>query len=163
VFSRGVTPILSLIVLLAWPFLGWGGRAEAGFALRRVATHSGRLPGSTGAEFVLFVDEQDACGVGLAGSTSSPGENAPLAPSDPSRPTGLLRSPFLLASGSETGGTSSTRSPSSGPQAGTGQGFILPVASRLSGTEQSGLLFLADERLDCPLIASRLFRPPRVV
>jgi len=27
----------------------------------------------------------------------------------------------------------------------------------------SGLLFLADEQIDWPLFASRLFRPPRVV
>jgi hypothetical protein len=161
VICRGMVLILSLSVLLACPLLGWGGRAEAGFALRRV-TPSVRLSGASGAEFVLRVYDQDICDAGSVCSSSSPAGNAPVPPNDPHCPMRLPQPLFLLA-GSSPAGASSTRAPSSKSPSGAGLCFILPSASRTSGDEQSGPLFLADVRIDWPLFASRLFRPPRVV
>jgi hypothetical protein len=162
VSSRGLKPILGLIVLVAGPFLGLSGRAEAGFALGKSALAPERSPGSMGFEFQLVLNgDEPAEPEGTSRMTGTADETSPLVPCDPPRQPAPHRD--LLIPGGLSHGASSAGSPSPGPSSGTGLSFILPVDSGVSGGDLSGRLFLADERFNPPPFASRFFRPPRVV
>ena len=160
--TRGVKPILGLIVLLAWPCQGVGSRAEAGFALANSPPTAECSPGSLGFEFHLILNgDEPAKPQETCSSTGTATEPAPFAPGE------SPRSPYrdlLLAPGGVSNGTSSAGSPSSsGPGSGMGLSFIPPSDLGMSEADSSGRLYLADERLEPPPFATRHFRPPRVV
>jgi hypothetical protein len=159
--TRGVKPILGLIVLLTWPCLGLGSRAEASFALGRSHLTSGRSAGASGFELQLVLNGEETESKASPSSLGMGKESTPFAPSEPSRapfpPRNLLpRFIDLLTAGESSTGTSST-----GPSSGPGLPFILPSGLLGPGVDQSGILLLADERVSPPSSASRLFRPPR--
>ena len=161
--SRGVKPILGLIVLLAGPCLGLGGRVEASFALGKSALAPERSPGSLGFEFQLVLNGDEPAEPEVpCPTTGTAKEPAPFMPGDSPRAPVPHRD-LLLVPGGLTNGASSTGSPSSGPGSGTGLTFILPVDFGVFGDSQSVRLVLADERFNPPPFASRLFRPPRAV
>jgi len=162
VLSRGVKPILGLIVLLAWPCLGWGGRAEASFALGRSALTPERAPGSPGFELRLVLNGDADESPVTHSSAGMAKETVPLAPGDSPRAPSPPRDLLPVPGGSPANGAS-TGTPSAGPGSGTGLSFIMPLACLVPGTGPSGFLFLGDDRLDPPPSASRLFRPPRAV
>jgi hypothetical protein len=152
-----VKPILGLLVLLACPCLGLGGRAQAGFALGGSALAPERAPGSLGLEFQLVLNGGEPAEPEGPPTSAPAEEDAPLPPGDspraPAAPVHLLPVP---------GGTSSG-APSSGAGSGGGLSVILPSNPEALGGDPTGRLFLADERLHPPPFASRLFRPPRLV
>jgi len=161
VSSRGLKPILGLIVLLAGPCLGLGGRAEASFALARSALAPERPPVSLGLEFQLVLNgEEPVEPEAPCSSTSATSEPAPVAPGESPRPPARYHHILPVPTGLSNG-TSSAGSPPSGPGSGTGLIFILPSDCAMPGGGESGRLFLADERLNPPPFPSRLFRPPR--
>jgi len=163
VLSRGVKPILGLIVLLAWPCLGLGGRAEASFALGGSALTPERSPGSPGFELQLVLNGDVADEPPLTHSAAGMAkETLPLAPGDSPRAPSAPRDLLPVPGGPSTNGAS-TGTPSAGPGSGATLSFILPLGSLVPGADPSGLLRLADERLKPPPFASRLFRPPRSV
>src|SRR5213079_3159863 len=86
VLSRGVKPMLGLLVLLAWPCLGWGSRAEAGFALGKLALPSQRAAGSSGPELRLVLKGEEAADPDAAHASPGMGkETPPFSPGDPPR------------------------------------------------------------------------------
>jgi hypothetical protein len=164
VSSRGLKPILGLIVLLAGPCWGLGGRAEASFALGKSALAPERSPGSLGFEFQLVLngDQPAEPEVPSSTSTNTARQPTPGMPGD-SPHTPVPQRDLLLVPVDLSHGSSSTGSPSPGSGSGTGLTFILPVDFWILGNDPAGRLFLADERFHPPPFASRLFRPPRVV
>jgi len=149
-------------VLLAWPLLGPGSRAEAGFALERSALTAGQTTGSLGVEFQMVLnggapaepERNDFAGDEAQESIRSLPAEAPFGPTQPLD--------LLAAFASPTGGApAGPSSAGSGPVAGLT--FVLPLGVELVSVLRSGRLFLADERLNPPPFASRLFRPPRMV
>jgi hypothetical protein len=161
VLSREAKPILGLIVLLAWPCLGLGGRVEGSFALGNSALAPERPPNSLGYEFELvFNGDQPAEAERPCSKPCTAKETAPLIPGDSPR-TPVPHSDLLLVPGGLSHGGTSASSPSSGPSSGTGLTFILPVDFGVLGDQQSVRLFLADERFNPPPFAFRFFRPPR--
>ena len=162
--SRGVKPILGLILLLAWPCLGLGSRVEASFALGRSALAPERSPGSLGFEFQLVLNgDEPAEPEGNCSSTGMAKEPTPFAPGDSPRESGQPLD-ILLIPGSLANGASSASSPSSsGSGSGANLSFILPSGVGMPEADPSGRLYLADDRLSPPPFATRFFRPPRVV
>jgi len=159
-----VKPILGLFVLLAWPCLGWGSRAEASFALGKSALAPEGSPGEPGFELRLVLNGMEAGEPERTSSSSSLGkETTPFGPGDPPRTPETPRDFLPVPGGSLTHGATSTGAPSAGASAATGLPFILPLGSLLLGGGPPRRLFLADERLNPQPIASRLFRPPRAV
>jgi hypothetical protein len=157
-------PILGLLVLLAGPCWGVGGRAEASFALGKSALAPERPPASLGFEFQLVLNGDKP--VELEAPCSSTGtiqESIPFAPADPPCRAPIRHHDMLLLPGGLSNGASSAGSPSSSSSSATGLTFILPVGFGVLGGDQSVRLFLADERFNPPPFASRLFRPPRAV
>jgi len=162
VLSRGAKLILGLIVLLAWPCLGWGSRVEASFALGRSVLPSERSASSPGFELQLVLNGGETSEPEVSYSSWGTGkETTPLEPHDSPRAPLPPRDILSVLAGSFNTGASSTSAPPVGPGSGAGLSFILPLGSLVSRASQSGLLFLADERLDSLPFASRLFRPPR--
>jgi hypothetical protein len=142
VSMRRIRRILPLVVLLAWPCLGLGGSARAGFAL------------------VLAVDGAEL--EKSSESSSSGGADPSKNGRDPAFAELFRRlTPAWqgLQSSSSSSGTSSP-SPTSG-SGGSGLVGTLTQDCPLTGFEESERLFLADERFKPPPFASRLFRPPR--
>jgi hypothetical protein len=160
--SRGVKPIVGLLVLLAWPCLGWGGRAEAGF-LRGVALAPRQSSDPLGGEFQTFASGENEDRSDMAPPLVG-GQDAPApAPDGPNRTPASPRD-LLLVFGGSPGGMSSRGGPTEQTGGGaTGQPLVLPYVSPVPEDDASGLLPLRDERLAPPLAKSRHFRPPRVV
>jgi hypothetical protein len=157
-----VKPILGLLVLLAWPCLGLGGRAQASFALGGSALAPERAPGSLGLEFQLVLNGGEPAEPEGTPSSSVPAEEAtPFAPGDspraPAAPVHLLPIPGGLSTGTTASGPPSSSAGSAG-----GLSIILPSNPAALGDDPSGRLFLADERFNPPPFPSRLFRPPRL-
>jgi hypothetical protein len=159
--SRGVKPILCLIVLLAWPCLGWGGRAEAGFA-RGVALASGQTLDPLGGELQPFACGENETRADMAPPKSGKDIPAP-APDGPGHTPTSPRDLLLVLGGSLGGGMSSRGGSSAPPGGGAGLLCLLPFVSHVPGADPSGLMLPEDERLPLPSSASRLFRPPRAV
>jgi len=160
VMSRGVKPILGLIVLLAWPLLGLGGRAEASFALGRLSRQPERSGCSVGFELALVLNGQEQTEASEARPRRGMRTETPSAP-DGNVPNRVFPRGPLPADGDLQTGTSSGPVPPTG--AGVGAGLsLLPPHVPLLADDASGLLFLAFGRLRPPLFPSRLFRPPRM-
>jgi hypothetical protein len=158
--SRGVKPILGLIVLLAWPCLGLGSRAEAGFALEAATPTAERTPGSLGFEFHLILNgEEPAKPEETCSSTGSEKAPAPFTPGD--APRSPYRDLLLVPGGLSNGASSAGSPPSTGPGSGPALSFVVPSGIGTTEADSSGRLFLADERIKPPPFDSRLFRPPR--
>ena len=158
--SRGVKPILGLIVLLAWPCLGWGGRAEANFALGQFSHQPDRPGCAFGFEFALVLNGGDQAEASAAGSPGGTSADTPSVPeADP--PLRVFPRAPIPAHGDLQTGASSGPAPPTGPGGGAGLSPLLPPHAPVLGREVSGLLFLANDRLRPPPFPSRLFRPPR--
>jgi hypothetical protein len=159
--SRVAEPLFGLIVLLAWPWLGLGDSARAGFVLRQRAS-SPELANPS-AEFALIVtldgEEAGASGAPSGGTGGEDGSGDEGSPWSASLPRQLLLSWPGVQTGPGAGGTSPSR-PASGP-GGSGLVGILAPNAPPPGAEGPNLLFLGDERFKPPPFASRLFRPPR--
>jgi hypothetical protein len=163
VSSREMKLILALLVLLTWPCLGAGSRAQASFAFGRSALAPERIPGSPGFEFRLILSGDEPVEPDGAPPSSGLGEEiTPVTPRDASRGPAMPAHLFPIPGGFSTG-TTSTGIPSSGPGPGPGLPFVLPLGAETPRAGLTGLLFLANERFNPPPFASRLFRPPRLV
>jgi hypothetical protein len=160
--SRGVKPIVGLLVLLAWPCLGWGGRAEAGF-LRGVALAPRQSVDPLAGESQTFAGGENEGQSDMAPPLVG-GEDAPApAPGGPNRTPASPRD-LLLVFGGSPGGMSSRGGPTEQTGWGaTGQPFVQPYVSPVPDADASVLLPPGDECLAPPLAKSRHFRPPRVV
>ncbi len=158
---RGAKLILGLLVLLAGPAVGLGGRVQASFALGQPAPE--RPKGSFGLEFELVLNGEQgepASSSGAAVREEVPSVPEPEAPSWPHRPG----KPRPVPGDLQPSGTSSgAGSPSSGAGVAAGSSFLPPLSAQVFGAAVSGRLFLANERLKPPPFPSRLFRPPRAV
>lgn len=153
VLSRPAKPLLGLVVLLAFPWLGLGSSARASFVVGQFG--SDRAKSSA----VPLDNEGTGCGTSSArtGHEDRPGEEESPWANSPSR--WLLAAWPGLQTGSSTGGASAPGS-ASGP-GGAGLVGILTLASPSLGPEGAERLFLCDERFKPPPFCSRLFRPPR--
>jgi len=159
---RGVKLIVGLIVLLAWPWLGCGGSAQASFSLGQHSRGPERPRCSFGFEFELVINGEEQAEAGDSNPSGGMSGEIPSVPdSDPLRQSVLPRAPIPAHDGPQTSGTSSGPAPPSGPGGGGGSCLLPPLGAPLLGREGSGLLFLANERLKPPPFPSRLFRPPR--
>jgi len=160
VLSRGGKPILGLIVLLAWPLLGLGGRAQASFSLGQLSRESHRPKCSLGFEFELVLNGEEQTEAAHANSPGGMSGETPSVPEADPAQRGFPQRPLPRPSDLQTG-TSSGPAPSTGPGGGAGLSLFPPVPAPVLGHDVSGLLFLANERLKPPPFPSRLFRPPR--
>jgi hypothetical protein len=162
VLSRELKPIFGLVVLLAWPCVGLGGRAEAGFALGRTPKLPGRSAEAPGFELRLVITGETTAEVEQTSSSSGIRIETPThSPADSSRLPFLPRDLLLFFADALSNGTSSAGTGSVVSGAASSLPFILPSGLLGPGVDQSGLLLLADEHLSPSPFASRLFRPPR--
>jgi hypothetical protein len=162
VLLRRVKPILSLIVLLAWPCLGLGGRADASFALAASALEPRCCLGQPGFELQLAL-HHDTTENPVVSAAGSAGREEPTWPAPgPSHWDWFLLNYCFLALGDlPINGSSCAGFPSAGSSSVPGMTCILLSASAVPTAEGAGWLFLADERFKPPPFASRRFRPPR--
>jgi hypothetical protein len=156
----GTKQLLGLFVLLIWPCLGLGSRAEASFALTPPAQK--RTPGWLGVEVRLYLNGDETEQPGAAPGNGPREDPSPITPNDAHLRLRLLRDLLAVPCGPQGEGSSSSGSSSPGSGSGSGMSCLcLPLGSAGPQTEPSARLFLADERYRPPSFASRLFRPPR--
>ena len=143
---RDMKHLAPLLVLLACPFLGQGGRAEAGFTV-------GQLQVVTqGDSNALSFELTPALGGEPRQDTSSAERSAP-------------RFDWPLEKSPGNNGPEACEGMSSAPSAGPSAPGGMPLAASVDkeppeGTA-TGRLFLCNERFKPPPFASRWFRPPR--
>jgi hypothetical protein len=156
--SGGVKPIFGLLVLLAWPCLGIGGCAEAGFARGIVLPPRDALdllgPRAGGA-----ADSEIDDAASMTPPTQEKDAPAPGCPSrEPAAPRDLLHF-FGCAQGAGM-----TRSRLRAPTVwGAGLPFVLPFISQVPGIDSSGDLPPEVERIAPSLFEPCLCRPPRAI
>jgi hypothetical protein len=160
--SRVAKLILSLILLLACPELGPGGRVEGSFALGQSTREPDQPKGSFGFEFQLVVN--GAPGANTSAGCSPAGirdDVLPVTEPKHSPPPGLPRKLIPAHAGLQTNGASPGAGSSAGQVPAAGSSFLPTMCTYVVGGEMCGLLFLADERFKPPPFPTRLFRPPR--
>src|SRR5262245_22837576 len=145
---------LGSLALLAWPWLGGGGRAGAGFTPGQLVLVSDNDTNTFtfGLRPALTRDQRHDVTLGM-GSEAAP-------------PPGRPNSPWLPDRDHKPGGPEAAEGmssqPPSGSSGGGGQFAALPENAAPEGAA-TGRLFLLVKRYKAPPFASRLFRPPRVV
>jgi hypothetical protein len=161
VASRSAKLILGVILLLAGPLGGLGGRVQAGFALEQRLSGPDRSPSPFGLALVLIMNGEDEAKSAVCASPAQTKDEGAIvserqAPQRRRMPCALPPAP----------GDCQTKGASSGAGRSTGPGGRIPLSpsppqhAPTSMGEESGLC-LADERCGPALFPARLFRPPR--
>jgi hypothetical protein len=142
-------PLLGLIALLACPWAGLSGRADASFQLGQPAE------GATGALFDAYSPSGEARGTAAQELTEDPAPGrAPL-------PNKQRPGPVRVDLQQNGGATSSDSSSSGGPGSGVGTPYSEGMGLQIASKKASGSLILAEQHLRPGPFGSRLFRPPR--
>ena len=146
-------PLIGLVVLLACPLAGVGGRAEASFRLERTDDRMVRVL----ADGAVSVRVETTCDTGATATSAVPLRPTPEPQPSPWKgPTGPAHAT------QHSGGTTSSSGSPSGDLASGGAVFVLLPRASLAGEKAlRGALFLAEQRFQPGPFPTRLYRPPR--
>ncbi len=160
--GRWTKPILCLLVLLASPFAGLAGRAEAGFVLRQAPAPAEVAQPPVWTEAPPRLDSLGRIDLPAgppAGGTAEAPRDLPGGEHPHNAP--LPQAYYPAHPDLQHSGTMSPEPTSSGPGAPGGLFLVASSPGQPGGAEASEQLFLAEDRNKPPSFPSRLFRPPR--